>query len=101
MSVQLTLEALAKYRGFADIKNIGAAIHAMTKLALNAMDEAGYSEDLKWVQLSHIFGASGIPQETADIISKAVKKMVDEGKIDPKNKLEFLKILSEKYLAGD
>ena len=95
------IEALAKYQDFAEVKNVGAAIHAMTKLSLSVMDATGYGGDTKWVQLSHIFGASGIPQETADIISDAVKKMVDEGKIDPKNKLEFLKILSEKYLAGD
>ena len=28
------IEALAKYQGFADIKNVGAAVHAMTKAAL-------------------------------------------------------------------
>ena len=95
------IEALAKYQGFADVKNVGAAIHAMTKLSLSMMDDVGYSEDSKWVQLSHIFGASAIPEDTAEIISAAVKKMVDEGKINQKNKLEFLKILAEKYLAGE
>ena len=95
------IETLVKYQGFADIKNLGAAIHAMTKLSLSVMNDAGYNENVKWVQLSQIFGASGIPQDTAEIISKAVKKMIDNGTLDPKNKLEFLKILSEKYLAGE
>ena len=95
------IETLAKYQSFAEVKNVGAAIHAMIKLTLNAMTDAGYSESKKWVQLSHIFGSSGVPDDTADIISRAVKKMIDDGLIEPKNKLDFLKVVSEKYLAGD
>lgn len=94
------IEALVKYQGFSDIKNISAAIHAMTKLTLKAMDDAGYTEDTKWIQLSAIFGSSAIPQETAEIISKAVKKMIDSGKIDSKRKTDFLKVMAEKYLSG-
>lgn len=95
------IEALAKYQAFADVKNVGAAIHAMTKLALNVMDKAGYTESVQWVQLSSIFGAAAVSKETSETITNAVKKMVEEGLIDSKNKLDFLKILSERYLAGD
>lgn len=95
------IEAMVKYQGFSDIKNVGAAVHAMTKLALRTMDEAGYTDDADWVQLSQIFGATAIPKESADIISKAVKMMIDDGSIDSKRKIDGLKILAEVYLEGD
>lgn len=95
------IEAMVKYQGFADIKNISAAIHAMTKLSLRAMDDAGYTGDEDWIQLSQIFGSGAVSRETADIISKAVKKMVDSGVIDSKRKLDGLKILAEMYLEDN
>ena len=95
------IDALSKYQGFADVKNVGSAIHAMTKLTLDTMENAGYESSVKWVQLSKIFGASAVSQEVGDIISDAVKKMIDDGIIDKKNKLDFIRILAEKYLAGD
>ena len=93
------IETLSKYQGFADVKNVGAAIHAMTKLSLQLMGDVGYTQDKKWVQLSSIFGAGAIPEETAEIISEAVKKMTEEGLIDSKNKLAAIRILAEKYLG--
>lgn len=93
------IEALAKYQGFADVKNIGAAVHAMTKLTLQAMNEVGYTGDEEWVQLTSLFGSGAVPQETAEIVSQAIKKAVEAEEIDAKNKLEFLKILCERYLG--
>ncbi len=93
------LEALAKFQNFADIKNIGAAVHAMTKLTLQAMDEAGYTGEEEWVQLTTLFGSGAVSKETAEIISNAVKKMIDAGEISLKNKLDFIRILAEKYLG--
>lgn len=95
------IEALSKYQGFADVKNVGAAIHAMIKLSLQIMRDVGYVENEKWVQLSSIFGTGAVPEESAEIISEAVKKMIDERLIDSKNKLAAVQILAEKYLAGD
>lgn len=94
------IEALAKYQSFAEVKNVGAAIHAMTKLSLREMDAAGYTGEEKWVQLSSIFGSSAISQETAEIISSAVKKMIVDGVLDSKNKVEFVRLMAEKYLSG-
>lgn len=94
------IETLSKYQSFADIKNVGAAIHAMIKSALQTMDETGYTGDKQWVQLTSIFGAKALSRETADIISTAVKKMIDEEGLDPKNKLDFIRIMAEKYLNG-
>ena len=95
------IETLAKYQDFAEVKNVGAAIHAMTKLSLRVMDEAGYTSGSKWVQLSSLFGAGAVSQETAGIIAKALKKMIDTGLVDSKTKLEFLRILAERYLENE
>lgn len=93
------IEALAKFQGYEDVKNIGAAIHAMTKLTMQVMDEAGYTGNEQWVQMTSIFGSKALPQEVANTISKAVKKMIDEEGLDPKNKLDFLRIMAERYLG--
>lgn len=93
------IEALAKYQGFADVKNIGAAVHAMTRLTLQAMNEVGYTGEEEWVQLTTLFGSGAVSQETAEIISKAITKAVEVEEIDAKNKLEFLRILCERYLG--
>lgn len=95
------MEALTKYQNFADVRNIGTAIHAMTTAALQLMNEAGYDENMQWVQLSKIFGSSAIKKETAETISKAVEKMIKKGSIDSKNKIDFIEVMAEKYLAGD
>lgn len=94
------IETLAKYQVFADVKNVGAAVHAMTKAALSEMN-IDSNDDVKWVKLSSIFGSRAIPEEAAEIISKAIKKMIDSGQIDSKNKLDFLKILAERYLEDE
>ncbi|MBQ4403490.1 MAG: hypothetical protein II857_03680 [Selenomonadaceae bacterium] len=93
---KLFIAALAKYQSFADIKNVSAAVHAMTKIALQTMDEAGYGSSSKWIQLSNIFGGSAVPQEMADTINRAVKKMIDSGLIDSKRKLRFFE-----YFGGE
>ena len=94
------ISALAKYQGFADIKNVGAAVHAMTKAALQEMN-AENTDDVKWVQLSNIFGSRAVSKDKAEIIAEAIKKAVDSGLIDSKNKLDFLTILSERYLDDE
>ena len=49
--------------------------------------------------MTSIFGSKALPQEVANTISKAVKKMIDEEGLDPKNKLDFLRIMAERYLG--
>ena len=95
------IQTLSKYQDFTDVKNVGAAIHSMIQTTLRSMNEAGFSESVNWVPLSRIFGSGAIPQETADVISEAVKKMIDDGLIDSKSKLDFLKLSAEKYLTGE
>lgn len=80
------LETLTKYQQFANVKNTGAAIHAMIKCTEQMFENIGYTEDSEWVQLTSIFGSSAVPAEAAEIIQEAVKKMADEGVIGSKNK---------------
>ena len=93
------IKALAKYQQVADVKNVSAAVHSMTKLALQML--SGYASETKWVQLTSLFGGSAISQEEADVIGSAIKKMIDSGLIDGKRKTDFLKILAERYLGNE
>lgn len=94
------METLSKFQGFSNIKNVGAAIHAMIKQTGSMLEDVGYSEDKEWVQLTEIFGGSAIPKESADVIKDAVKKMASEGIIGAKNKWQFIEYLAADYLAG-
>lgn len=96
------LGCMAKYQKFANIKNLGATVHAMVVRTLEAMDSAGYDENEQWTQLSSIIGTSAIPQECAETLKACAKKLVEEGKIDGKRKWEMLLYLAENYLGdGD
>lgn len=94
------LETLTKYQQFANVKNTGAAIHAMIKCTEQMFEDIGYTEDSEWVQLTGIFGSSAVPAEAAEVIQEAVKKMVDEGVVGAKNKWQAIEYLAAEYLAG-
>jgi len=55
----------------------------------------------QWVPLSSIFGTDQVPISVANIILKAVKKMVDRGEVGQKNKFQALEYLAAEYLAGE
>ena len=80
------IEAVSKYQQFAEVKNVGAAIHAMIKGTENLFEGLGYDESQEWVQLPHLFGSPAIPKETADKVEAALKAMAEAGQIDAKNK---------------
>ena len=94
------LETLTRYQQFANVKNTGAAIHAMIKCTGEMLDGIGFTEDSEWVQLTSIFGSSAVPAEAAEMIQEAVKKMVDDGVVGPKNKWQAIEYLAAEYLAG-
>ena len=94
------LETLTRYQQFANVKNTGAAIHAMIKCTGEMLDGIGFTEDSEWVQLTSIFGSSAVPAEAAEMIQEAVKKMVEEGVVGPKNKWQAIEYLAADYLAG-
>lgn len=94
------VETLSKYQQFANVKNTGAAIHAMIKSTEQMLENVDYTDEKEWVQLTAIFGSSAIPAESADIIKGALKKMEDEGLIGAKNKWQAIEYLAADYLAG-
>ena len=94
------IETITKYQQFANVKNTGAAIHAMIKATENLFDELHFDESQEWIQLPNIFGSPAIPKEAADIINEALDKMVKEGQVGAKNKWQALEYWAADYLAG-
>lgn len=94
------IETITKYQQFANVKNTGAAIHAMVKATEMLFDNLGFEESREWVQLPNIFGSPAIPKETADVINEALDKMVKDGQIGAKNKWQALEYWAADYLAG-
>lgn len=94
------METLTRYQQFANVKNTGAAIHAMIKCTEEMLDGIGFTEDSEWVQLTSIFGSSAVPVEAAEMIQEAVKKMVEEGVVGYKNKWQAIEYLAADYLVG-
>lgn len=93
------VDALAKYQEFANVKNTGAAIHAMTKNTLQLFEDLDYDNVEEWVQLTTIFGSSAIPKESADVIKQAIALMEENGEIGKRNRWQFIEYLAADYLA--
>lgn len=70
------VEALRSTQKFADVKNVGAAIHLMTKNALNEEDEGEYDTALS------VFGRGIIPRDVAGRLKETIKELQDSGQID-------------------
>lgn len=94
------IEAITKYQQFANVKNTGAAIHAMVKATESMFEDLHFDESEEWVQLTNLFGSPAIPKEAADIITEALKKMTEEGTVGAKNKWQALEFWAADYLAG-
>lgn len=94
------VEAISKYQSFSDIKNTGAAIHAMIKGTERLFEELDYNEGQEWVPLTSIFGGGAIPKEAADVIQEAVKKLCSEGVISQKNKWQAIEYWAADTIAG-
>ncbi len=94
------IETITKYQQFANVKNTGAAIHAMVKSTERMFEDLHFEESQEWVQLPNIFGSPAIPKEAADIINEALNKMVEEGHIGAKNKWQALEYWAADFLAG-
>ena len=94
------IETITKYQQFANVKNTGAAIHAMVKATESLFEDLSFDESQEWEQLPNIFGSPAIPKEAAEVINEALKKMTEEGIIGPKNKWQALEYMAADYLAG-
>ena len=93
------LETLAKYQQFSNVKNVGAAVHAMTKYTEELFDGVGFTEGSEWVQLTGVLGSSAVSAESAEIIRQAIKKAEKEGTVTSKNRWQFLEYLCADYLS--
>ena len=94
------VETLSRYQKFTDIRNIGAAIHAMVQNANEKMDDAGFDEEGEWTYLAKLFGSNAIPGDSSKIIQHAIKKAEKEGTITSKNRWQLIEYLCADYLSG-
>ena len=94
------IEAITKFQTFANVKNTGAAIHAMIRATEQLFDDLKFDESQEWVQLTSIFGSPAIPAEAAEVINEALKKMEQDGAIGKKNRFQALEFWAADYLAG-
>ncbi len=95
------IDALAKYQEFANVKNTGAAIHAMIKGTEQLFDDLKFDDKQEWVQITSILGSSAIPKEAAEIIAMAIKKMIESGDITAKSKWKAIELWAADYLGGN
>ncbi len=94
------VETLSRYQKFTDIRNIGAAVHAMIQGANEKMNDAGFDEDGEWTYLAKLFGSNAVPGEAAKVIQQAIKKAEKEGTITSKNRWQLIEYLCADYLGG-
>lgn len=95
------IDALAKYQEFANVKNTGAAIHAMIKGTEQLFDDLQFDDKQEWVQITSVLGSSAIPKEAAEIITMAIKKMIESGDVNAKSKWKAIELWAADYLGGN
>lgn len=95
------IDTLWKYQKFQDIKSVGMVIDLLTKKVKAELDEAEFEENEEWQNIQSCIGSGSIPKQFAETIKKAVKKMVDDGVVDPHKKWESIYYLCDKYLNGE
>lgn len=94
------VEAITRFQSFANVKNTGAAIHAMIRATEQIYEDLHFDESQEWTQLTTVFGSPAIPAESAAVIQEALKKMEADGTIGKKNKWQALEYWAADYLAG-
>lgn len=103
------LDSQAKVQAAYDVKNSATALMLILDVFMRHQEDLqeGYIDDegeLKHknkVPLSSIFGDDNISAEAALALKKAVDRMVDKGEVETKQRTDFLRIMAERYLAGD
>ena len=93
------IEAITKFQSFANVKNTGAAIHAMIRATEQIFEDLHFDESQEWVQLTSMFGSPAIPSEASAVINEALKKMEERGEIGKKNRWQALEYWAASYLA--
>ncbi|MEH7114553.1 ParB N-terminal domain-containing protein [Neobacillus niacini] len=93
-----------------DVKNVATTFLIMLSVVQRHLDDLSdgwYDKEKEeattnnWVPLSTIFNQNKIPAKSAEIIKKAVDKMVSQGDITKNNKWQSMEYLAADYLAGE
>lgn len=103
------LDSQAKVQAAYDVKNSATSLMLILDVFMRHQEDLqeGYIDDegeLKHknkVPLSSIFGDDNISAEVALTLKKAVDRIVDKGEVETKQRTDFLRIMAERYLAGD
>lgn len=103
------LDSQSKVQAAYDVKNSATSLMLILDVFMRHQEDLqeGYIDDegeLKHknkVPLSSILGDDNISAETALILKKAVDRMVDKGEVETKQRVDFLRIMAERYLTGD
>jgi len=103
------LDAQSKVQASYNVKNSATSLMLILDifrkhqedLQQGYIDEEGVLKHKRRVPLSSVFGDDNIPAEIALMLKKAVERMVDKGEIEAKRRIDFLRIMTERYLAGD
>lgn len=93
------VETLSRYQQFANVKNTGAAIHAMIQATKNLIPDLELEGSEEWVQITNIIGTGAIPSSAAETIKQAIDRMMEEGDISSTNKWQALEYLAADYLG--
>jgi hypothetical protein len=101
------LAAISKTNAAYNIKNAATSLMIILDIFENHLTDLaeGWTEretsTREWVPLASIIGTENIPVEAAQIIQRAVQKMMDRGEITKKNLWQALEYWAANYLAGE
>lgn len=100
------LAAMSKTNAAYNIKNAATSLMIILDVFENHLTDLaeGWTEretsTREWVPLASIIGTENIPVEAAQIIQKAVQKMMDRGEITKKNLWQAIEYWAADYLGG-
>lgn len=99
------LAATSVVKSAYNIKNSAVALELVLRVFEAHLEDLqeGWMDDedrQAWVPVSTILGGDFIPPDAAQIIKRAIDRMVDAGDVPAKTKWKALELLSADYLAG-
>ena len=73
----------------------------MIKGTEQLFDDLQFDDKQEWVQITSVLGSSAIPKEAAEIITMAIKKMIESGDVNAKSKWKAIELWAADYLGGN
>lgn len=103
------LDAQSKVQASYDVKNSATSLMLILDVFWKHQDdlqqgyisEEGELKHKNKVPLSSVFGDDIVPAELALLLKKALDRMIGRGEIEAKQRFDFLRVMAERYLAGD